>query len=61
VVKLIKRLQLDVHTEDIAFEPIRQSLAHLIPHVNSSGDCKNVIELLESPLLCLRNEKEDHH
>lgn len=60
VVELVKRLQRHLATEDVPLHPVRQRLGDLVAHVDTSGHCKDVVELLEGALLGLRDPEEDH-
>lgn len=60
MVELVKRLQLDLATEDKSLDPPGQDLEDLIVNVDARWDCKNVVQLLESALLCLGYPEEDH-
>ncbi len=47
-------------TEDIALDPPREDLEHLVSHMLACGDSKDVIEFFKGTLLGLRDPDEDH-
>ena len=59
--KMIQRLQNSVFLEEYpAIKPIRQGLLELITSKDASRNGKDVIDLLENPLLGLRHPEEDY-
>lgn len=60
-VHIVKRLKLGVLLpQHISLEPPRSSFACLVSNEPATGDSEDVIELFQSPLLCLWNKQEDH-
>lgn len=61
VIHIIKRLELSVFLlQNVSLEPPRRGLAGLVSDELLTRHGENVIELLQSPLLGLRHEEEDH-
>ena len=47
-------------SKNIAFEPPRKYGKELVAHEGPSWHCKDIVELFECTLLCLRDKQEDH-
>jgi uncharacterized protein YhfF len=60
VIKLVKRFQCNLLAENVAPEPVWKRLGDLVLHVNTSGNCENVVQLFEGALLGFGDPKEDH-
>lgn len=61
MVTYIERLQLSVTLpQDPPLEPPRCSFSSLVCDKLLARNCKDVIKLLQSSLLCFRNKEEDH-
>ena len=57
----VKRLQLSVSLpQNPSLEPPRRSFASLVGNEPLAGYCKDVVKLLQRPLLGLRDKEEDH-
>lgn len=57
----VERLQLSVSLpQNPPFEPPRRSFAGLVGNELLARYCEDVVELLQGPLLGLRNKEEDH-
>jgi len=54
------RARADLTAEDVRLDPPRQDAADLVAHKPARGDCEDVVELFQSPLLGLWEEQEDH-
>lgn len=51
----------DLLPEDPGLDPPRQYSEALVAHEGALWDSKDIVELLKSPLLRLRDEEEDHN